>query len=163
MRGVTPIRRNHDDTIGVGSSAAAPRTCEDGEAGLNATTAICVGIGIGLALCAVALMGMMLMLRMRDSRSPAHAGSPASGQPPQAATPARPRATAPVTRSVPLVRRPATSALASALEGHLRNAILNADARERLVKDAMRHTGGDRAAAVRKVLEDLHSENKRWS
>jgi hypothetical protein len=45
----------------------------------------------------------------------------------------------------------------------LRNAILNANARERLVKDAMRATGGDRSAAIRKVLRDLHEADKRWS
>jgi len=45
----------------------------------------------------------------------------------------------------------------------LRTAILSPDARERLVKDAMRAIGGDRAAAVRKVLQDLYDEDKRWS
>jgi hypothetical protein len=45
----------------------------------------------------------------------------------------------------------------------LRNAVLNANARERLVKDAMRATGGDRTAAIRKVLRDLYEEDKRWS
>ena len=51
----------------------------------------------------------------------------------------------------------------SALEGHLRNAILDPNARERLVKDAMRIAGGSRAAAIRKVLRDLGDEDKRWS
>ena len=51
----------------------------------------------------------------------------------------------------------------SALEGHLRSAILNPQARERLIKDAMRTTGTDRSAAIRKVLSDLHAENNRWS
>jgi hypothetical protein len=51
----------------------------------------------------------------------------------------------------------------SALEGHLRSAILNPQARERLIKDAMRTTGSDRTAAIRKVLSDLHAENNRWS
>jgi hypothetical protein len=50
----------------------------------------------------------------------------------------------------------------SALEGHLRNAILDASARERLVKDAMT-SGVGRAAAIRKVLRDLEEEDKRWS
>jgi len=49
------------------------------------------------------------------------------------------------------------------LEGHLRNAILDARARERVVNDAMWTTGGDRAAAIRKVLGDLNEEDKRWS
>jgi hypothetical protein len=51
----------------------------------------------------------------------------------------------------------------SALEAQLRNAIFDAHARERLVKDALRHTGGDRTAAIRRVLSDLHAENNRWS
>jgi hypothetical protein len=49
------------------------------------------------------------------------------------------------------------------LEGHLRAAIFDPGARERLVRDAMRSTGGDRAAAIGKVLGDLEQENKRWS
>src|SRR6476620_5194880 len=46
----------------------------------------------------------------------------------------------------------------SVLEGHLRNAILYANARERLVKDAMA-TGDGRATAIRKVLRDLEEED----
>jgi hypothetical protein len=49
------------------------------------------------------------------------------------------------------------------LERHLRDAILNENARERLVNDAMRTNGGTRAAAIRKVLSDLGDEDKRWS
>lgn len=64
----------------------------------------------------------------------------------------------------PRVCRPAEGApQVSVLEGHLRNAILDARARERLVNDAMSTTGGDRAAAIRKVLGDLNEEDKRWS
>ncbi len=37
------------------------------------------------------------------------------------------------------------------------------DARERLVRDALRRTGGDRAAAIGKVLSDLNAEHNRWS
>jgi hypothetical protein len=51
----------------------------------------------------------------------------------------------------------------SVLEGHLRTAILSPQARERLVEDAMRTAGGNRAAGIRKVLSDLHAENNRWS
>ena len=51
----------------------------------------------------------------------------------------------------------------SALEGHLRSAVLDLNARERLVKDAMRDAGGNRAAAIRKVLRDLAEEDKRWA
>ena len=49
------------------------------------------------------------------------------------------------------------------LERHLRTAILDENARERLVNDAMRTNGGKRAAAIRKVLRDLCDEDKRWS
>lgn len=49
------------------------------------------------------------------------------------------------------------------LERHLSTAIFDRGARERLVADALRHTGGNRAAAIRKVLSDLENENWRWS
>jgi hypothetical protein len=51
----------------------------------------------------------------------------------------------------------------SRLEGHLRSAILDSGARERLVQHAMLKTGGDRAKAIRQVLDDLMAENGRWS
>lgn len=76
-----------------------------------------------------------------------------SSAPPAAS---RPRAPAPGAHAT------ADPALA-ALEGHLRNAILDAAARERLVCEAMRSVGDHRAAAIRKVLRDLHDEDKRWS
>ena len=60
-------------------------------------------------------------------------------------------------------RRAAAGSQLAVLEGHLRNAALDAIARERLVKDATRATGGDRAAAIRKVLRALHEEDSRWS
>ena len=59
-------------------------------------------------------------------------------------------------------RRPAQNSQLATLEGHLRHAILDPGARERLVNDGMRTTAGDRAAAIRKVLADLHGEDKRW-
>jgi hypothetical protein len=49
------------------------------------------------------------------------------------------------------------------LEGHLRHAILDPAAAGRLVQDEMRATGCDRAAAIREVLRDLESEERRWS
>jgi hypothetical protein len=65
---------------------------------------------------------------------------------------------------VPEVRRESRPAAApSALESRLRVAILSGDARERLIKDALTTTGGNREAAIRKVLDDLHAENNRWS
>lgn len=65
--------------------------------------------------------------------------------------------------SVPEVQRATGGAPLAMLEGHLRQAVLSADARERLIGDALRRTGGDRAAATRKVLNDLNTENNRWS
>jgi hypothetical protein len=56
---------------------------------------------------------------------------------------------------------PAGAGLA-ALEGHLRTAILDPTARERLIS-AAQASGRDRAAAIRKVLSDLQQEDKRWS
>lgn len=47
-----------------------------------------------------------------------------------------------------------------ALEGHLRSAILDPGARERLVDAAMQSSGGDRAAAIREVLYDLERDNR---
>jgi hypothetical protein len=44
----------------------------------------------------------------------------------------------------------------------LRTAIFDPAARERLIRDAMRTTGGDRVAAIRQVLRDLHADNARW-
>jgi hypothetical protein len=48
----------------------------------------------------------------------------------------------------------------AALEGHLRNAILDPGARERLVDAAIRKTGGDRAAAIREVLRAFERDNR---
>jgi DNA-binding TFAR19-related protein (PDSD5 family) len=53
--------------------------------------------------------------------------------------------------------------VARALERHLQTAILDPAARERLVRDAMRLTGGDRSAAIRVVLHDLLAEDRRFS
>lgn len=67
----------------------------------------------------------------------------------------------PGTGQVPHVVRPVGQL--AALERHLNTAILDPGARERLVSDALRHTGRDRAAAIRKVLTDLETEDRRWS
>jgi hypothetical protein len=48
----------------------------------------------------------------------------------------------------------------SLLEGHLRHAILDPGARERLVNAEMRRTGGTRAAAIREVLRALEHDNR---
>src|SRR4051812_26402992 len=119
-------------------------------AALDATTAIY--IGIGLAACVLVLIVWSLLRRRSRTQSPnenlldAIIERQGSGR----------------SRSLP--RRAAGGGpQLSALEGHLRNAILDPNARERLVKDAMRITGGGRAAAIRKVLRDLGDEDKRWS
>ena len=49
------------------------------------------------------------------------------------------------------------------LEANLRAAVLDRNARERLVTDAMARTTGGRAAAIQKVLDDLRDEDRRWS
>jgi hypothetical protein len=65
---------------------------------------------------------------------------------------------------VPEVRRPADDGPQHAvLESQLRNAILSASARERLVQHTLQTTNGGRAAAIRMVLNDRSDDNKRWS
>ena len=122
-------------------------------------------IGIGLAACAIALAGHSLFRHVSRTRASANRDllntileRPSVGSPDR-------RPTAPgLARSLRDARRPAEGRpQLAALERHLRTAILDPGARERLVKDAMRTTGGSRATAVRKVLHDLHDEDKRWS
>ncbi len=116
--------------------------------------------GVGLAACALALVGRTL-LRQRSRARPI-----ANETPFNALIERRSQGSERQRRpgSVPDFHRPASGGpQISALESQLRNAIFSADARERLVKDALRRTGGDRAAAIRKVLDDLHTENNRWS
>ncbi len=85
-----------------------------------------------------------------DSMIQQHAGKPA------------PKPT-PAQRS-PVANRPVGSTKATrALERHLRTAILDPAARERLVQHAIQSTGGDRSAAIRKVLNDLLAEDRRFS
>ena len=48
------------------------------------------------------------------------------------------------------------------LEAEFRSAILSPEARESLLQDALRKTNGDRVAAMRRVLEELHGDNERW-
>ena len=48
----------------------------------------------------------------------------------------------------------------AALEGHLRNAILDPAARERLIDAAIKKTGGNRAAAIRDVLRAVERDNR---
>jgi len=50
-----------------------------------------------------------------------------------------------------------------AFERHLQTAILGPNARTRLVSDAIKVTGGDRVASIRKVPRDLEEEDRRWS
>lgn len=63
------------------------------------------------------------------------------------------------------IRRPQRDASRTdaRLEAAFRSAILSSHARESLLQDALRKTNGDRTAAIRKVLDDLHMENNRWS
>ncbi len=122
-------------------------------------------VGLGLAACALAFVGRHLLSRRPRTRPDANAilldaiiaqQSPDLGR--------QHPATRASSRSVPDLPRSADGGpQLAALEGHLRNAVLNANARERLVKDAMRVTRGDRVAAIRKVLRDLHEEDARWS
>jgi hypothetical protein len=121
--------------------------------------------GIALTVVVVALVGGALrwwLSRLRTRRNAVLLDSILAQQPARSARD-RPAMRNPI-GSVPATNRssPNCPSLAT-LEGHLRNAIISGDARERLVKHAMRTTGGDRAAAIRKVLNDLHAEDRRFS
>ena len=116
--------------------------------------------GVGLATCVLGFVGSILLQRRSRARAKANEAQInafLARQPPGLAHQRLPG-------SVPNVRRSRRDGRAlSALEAQLGNAIFDANARERLIRDALRHTGGDRAAAIRKVLNDLHAENNRWS
>jgi hypothetical protein len=122
-------------------------------------------LGIALTVGVIALAGRQLRRWFSRAQSPTNAAlliTIVSQQPTRPAH-ARPTQRSPF-GSVPATNRPAPGGpTPSALEGHLRHAIISADARERLVKHAMHTTGGDRAAAIRKVLDDLHAEDRRFS
>jgi hypothetical protein len=120
--------------------------------------------GAGFAGYALAIVGWTLLplksrVRPNTEDSPWHAGteqpSPESGR--QRSSPSR------SSGSVPEFHRPASNGPQfSVLEGQLRSAIFSAGARERLVQHALQTTNGDRVAAIRKVLNDLSEDNKRW-
>ena len=123
--------------------------------------------GVGVATCALALVGRALQQRSRARARSNEAllnfmlqGQYFMLQGQSAGPGPQPRR-----GSVPDARRPTGErAQISGLEARLRSAILSADARERLIKEALNHTaGGDRAAAIRKVLSDLEAEHNRWS
>ena len=62
----------------------------------------------------------------------------------------------------PPPQQPATaSPELSRLESLLRRTIPDPGARERLVTDAMQKTGGNREAAIRRVLDDVQRDNGR--
>jgi hypothetical protein len=122
-------------------------------------------LGLGLAACALALIGRPLSWRKARAWVDPNASLLDAIIARQSPPSERRRAT---TRALERREPDACKSMAggpelSVLEGHLRNAVLNAPARERLVADAMWTTGGNRAAAIRKVLRDLHDEDKRWS
>ena len=133
------------------------------EANLEPTTSIYVGIA--LAACAIALAGRSLLRRGSRTRSSASRNLLNTIIAQQSAGSRYPAPVASgLSRRVAGAARPAQGGPElAALERHLRTAILDPNARERLVKDAMRKTGGGRAAAIRKVLRDLHDQDKRWS
>ena len=116
--------------------------------------------GVGVATCALALVGRALQQRSRARARSNEALLNFMLQGQSAGPGPQPRR-----GSVPDARRPTGDrAQISGLEARLRSAILSADARERLIKEALNHTaGGDRAAAIRKVLSDLEAEHNRWS
>ena len=127
------------------------------------TIVIAIDIGIALGVvCALAIAGRTLFWFRAQSRSDTPLldlmieQSPRSGHRPSKET-ASPR-----NKSSSRQQREAAPQLAM-LERQLRNAILDENARERLVNEAMRANGGTRAGAIRKVLSDLGDEDKRWS
>lgn len=130
---------------------------------MDTTTAICAGFG--LAACAIAIAGQLGLSHRSRTRSttetirnPWSTPKPSPDAARQRPTRSRPSG------SVPDVRRPTSGGpQLAALEAQLRTAILSAGARDRLVQDALKTVNGDRDAAIRKVLNDLADENKRWS
>ena len=114
-------------------------------------TSIAIYLGIGLAACALVLLAFVLGRKSGRSRTNKALLETIIGGKPQAPQGAR---------RVPKAGKP--SGQLALLEGRLRTAILDTGARERMVTQAMRSTGGDRAAAIRKVLADLEAEDKRW-
>lgn len=120
---------------------------------MNTPLVICAG----LAACALVLAGWVLGRRAHTRARPA-SGSALLNAILERESPRSRRA--PSDRGSRVSRSPGEGAL---LEGHLRTAVFDAGARERLIADAMRSTGGDRAAAIRKVLRDLETEDRRWS
>jgi len=115
---------------------------------------------LGLAGCGLTLVGWLFGRRSGLRQMPGKdlVRAAIEKPSPRSRSPAPKRAS---TGSVPRVGPP-TGQLA-ALERHLRTAIFDQGARERLIADALGHTRGDRVAAIRKVLSDLESEDRRWS
>ena len=125
----------------------------------HVSTQMVMKIAIAITVLAVLLTPW---LRARRRRPPQW--QPPSGPNPRQVTPA-PRQPATPTRVTEEPRRTqsvATTPQLSRLESLLRLAILDVGARDRLVADAMRKTGGYREAAVQRVLDDLHRDNERW-
>jgi hypothetical protein len=114
--------------------------------------------GIALAVCFLAIVGWVILQRRSADRAATNtklldaiieSQSPRSRRSPTKA---------------PNARRPASGVTQlSTLEGYLRNAIFDPNARKHLIKDAMQTTHGDRTAATQKVLHDLEAEDRRWS
>lgn len=120
--------------------------------------------GAGFAAGALAIVPWTLLLRKskarpnaEDSLLDAGTAQPSQESGRQRSSPAR------STGSVPEFHRPASNGpQLSVLEGQLRSAILSTGARERLIRHALQTTNGDSVAAIRKVLNDLAEDNKRW-
>jgi hypothetical protein len=115
-------------------------------------TSIAIYLSIGLAACGMVLLGFTLRRKFGRSRTDKALLETIIGGKPRAPQGAG---------SVPKAGKP--SGQLALLEGHLRTAIFDPGARERMVAQAMRSAGGDRAAAIRKVLADLEGEDKRLS
>jgi hypothetical protein len=129
---------------------------------LEDTIAIYIGITLGV-VCALAIAGRTLFWFRAQSRSDTPLLDLMIDQQSRHSARGRSKETASL-RNISSFRqqRKAAPQLAM-LERHLRNAILDENARERLVNDAMRTNSGTRAAAIRKVLSDLGDEDNRWS
>ena len=109
-------------------------------------------IRASILVLGLALVGVNFLVRARRSRGSSIRLDPRT-----------PMSTVTVKRSRDFGWRPFWNRLyLFRLETQLRNAILSPHARERLVNDAMRRNGGDRRAAIRKVLSDLEQDNTRW-
>ena len=123
-------------------------------------TQMAMKIAIAISVLTVLLISW---LKARRREPPTNWQPPSAPTPWQVAPTPRQSATHPRVAEEPRrIQLVAATPQLSRLESLLRLAVLDPRARDRLVLDAMRKTGGHRGAAIQKVLHDLHRFNESW-